>query len=38
MGQLERYGLYVLVVVIFLILGVAIWGEDPGVSRPGQVR
>ncbi len=29
MGQLERYGLYVLVLVIFLILGVAIWGEDP---------
>jgi nucleoid-associated protein YgaU len=33
MGQLERYGLYVLVVVIFLILGVAIMGDDPG--RPG---
>ena len=30
MGQLERYGLYVLVVVIFLILGVAIMGDDPG--------
>jgi nucleoid-associated protein YgaU len=29
MGQLERYGLYVLVLVIFLILGVAIWGGDP---------
>lgn len=29
MGQLERYGLYVLVLVIFLILGVAIWGHDP---------
>lgn len=28
MGQLERYGLYVLVVVIFLILGVAIMGND----------
>lgn len=28
MGQLERYGLYVLVVVIFLILGVALWGGD----------
>lgn len=28
MGQLEKYGLYVLVVVIFLILGVAIWGGD----------
>lgn len=29
MGQLERYGLYVLCVVIVLILGVAIWGGDP---------
>lgn len=29
MGQLERYGLYVLVLVIFLILGVAIWGGEP---------
>ena len=29
MGQVERYGLYVLVLFIFLILGVAIWGEDP---------
>ncbi|MCA8941617.1 MAG: LysM peptidoglycan-binding domain-containing protein [Planctomycetes bacterium] len=28
MGQIERYGLYVLVLVIFLILGVAIWGDD----------
>ena len=28
MGQLERYGLYVLCLVIFLILGVAIWGGD----------
>ena len=28
MGQLERYGLYVLVLVIFLILGVAIWGSE----------
>jgi nucleoid-associated protein YgaU len=27
MGQLERYGLYVLCLVIFLILGVAIWGD-----------
>jgi nucleoid-associated protein YgaU len=35
MGQLERYGLYVLVVVIFLILGVAIMGDDPG--RPPLV-
>ncbi len=29
MGQLERYGLYVLCLVIVLILGVAIWGGDP---------
>jgi nucleoid-associated protein YgaU len=33
MGQLERYGLYVLVLVIFLILGVAIWGGDPSPAR-----
>ncbi|MHC5062530.1 MAG: LysM peptidoglycan-binding domain-containing protein [Planctomycetota bacterium] len=32
MGQLERYGLYVLVLVIFLILGVAIWGDEPQAS------
>lgn len=40
MGQLERYGLYVLVVVIFLILGVAIWGGDPASGQeagPGSV-
>lgn len=36
MGQLERYGLYVLVLVICLILGVAIWGDDPGAPRPGE--
>jgi nucleoid-associated protein YgaU len=35
MGQLERYGLYVLVVVIFLILGVAIMGDDPGRAPQG---
>jgi LysM repeat protein len=29
MGQLEKYGLYVLCLVIFLILGVAIWGGEP---------
>ena len=28
MGQLEKYGLYVLCLVIFLILGVAIWGGE----------
>ena len=33
MGQLERYGLYVLCLVIFLILGVAIWGEPTPVQR-----
>ncbi len=31
MGQLEKYGLYVLCLVIFLILGVTIWGEDAPV-------
>ncbi|MCU0863540.1 MAG: LysM peptidoglycan-binding domain-containing protein [Planctomycetes bacterium] len=38
MGQLEKYGLYVLCLVIFLILGVTIWGnpERPQVDRsPG---
>jgi LysM repeat protein len=36
MGQLEKYGLYVLCLLIFLIIGVSIWGEpanaatDPG--------
>jgi nucleoid-associated protein YgaU len=35
MGQLERYGLYVLCLVIFLILGVAIWGSDPQGLRSG---
>ena len=34
MGQLERYGLYVLCLVIFLILGVAIWGGDPVAASP----
>lgn len=34
MGQLERYGLYVLCVVIFLILGVALWGGDPSLNGP----
>ena len=29
MGQLEKYGLYVLCLVIFLILGVAMWGDPP---------
>ena len=35
MGQLEKYGLYVLCLVIFLILGVAIWGGDPA-SLPAK--
>lgn len=35
MGQLERYGLYVLCVVIVLILGVAIWGGDPASASTG---
>lgn len=34
MGQLEKYGLYVLCLVIFLILGVALWG---GGDVPPQV-
>ena len=32
MGQLERYGLYVLCVVIVGILGIAIWGGDPAAA------
>ncbi len=36
MGQLERYGLYVLVLVIFLILGVAMWGDVPVAKRTGE--
>jgi LysM repeat protein len=39
MGQLERYGLYVLCVVIVLILGVAVWGGDavlPDSQAPAQ--
>lgn len=36
MGQLERYGLYVLCLVIFLILGVAIWGGDPQAAGTGD--
>ena len=35
MGQLEKYGLYVLCLVIFLILGVTIWG-DPDSPAPQQ--
>jgi LysM repeat protein len=32
MGQLEKYGLYVLCLVIFLILGVTIWGNPERVA------
>lgn len=36
MGQLEKYGLYVLCLVIFLILGVTIWGggDPPPITKP----
>lgn len=33
MGQLEKYGLYVLCLVIFLILGVTIWGEPASALK-----
>lgn len=32
MGQLEKYGLYVLCLVIFLILGVTIWGSGDAAA------
>jgi nucleoid-associated protein YgaU len=41
MGQLEKYGLYVLCLVIFLILGVTIWGggdAQPGKSPAASIR
>lgn len=38
MGQLEKYGLYVLCLVIFLILGVTIWPGEAVVAAPGQSR
>ena len=38
MGQLEKYGLYVLCLVIFLILGVTIWGDpDPVADKKRSV-
>ena len=36
MGQLEKYGLYVLCLVIFLILGVTIWGDPDSSTRQEQ--
>ena len=33
MGQLEKYGLYVMCLVIFLILGVTLWGEPANAQR-----
>lgn len=40
MGQLEKYGLYVLCLVIFLILGVTIWGggDVPQKSPAASIR
>lgn len=38
MGQLEKYGLYVLCLVIFLILGVAIWGEPQPARADATAR
>ena len=35
MGQLEKYGLYVMCLVIFLILGVTLWGEPATARQPG---
>lgn len=32
MGQLEKYGLYVLCLVIFMILGVALWGDPASMA------
>ncbi|MFO1050984.1 MAG: LysM peptidoglycan-binding domain-containing protein [Planctomycetota bacterium] len=37
MGQLEKYGLYVLVVVIVMILGVALMGGDPAVPPSNEL-
>jgi LysM repeat protein len=37
MGQLEKYGLYVLCLLIFLIIGVSIWGEPASAGTdPNQ--
>ena len=42
MGQLEKYGLYVLCLVIFLILGVTIWGggdlPPPGKNSTAAIK
>lgn len=36
MGQLERYGLFVLVLVIALIIGVSIWGDPVELEAGGE--
>jgi len=33
MGQLEKYGLFVMCLVIFLILGVTLWGEPANATK-----
>jgi len=33
MGQLEKYGLYGMCLVIFLVLGVTLWGEPANATR-----
>ena len=35
MGQLEKYGLYVMCLVIFLILGVSLWDVREAPSAVG---
>lgn len=34
MGQIERYGVFALCLVIFLILGIAVWGGDAAKPTP----
>lgn len=36
MGQLEKYGLYVLCLLIFLIIGVSIWGDPASAASLEQ--
>jgi len=38
MGQLEKYGLYVLCLLIFLILGVTLWGSGEVAARENGSR